>query len=145
MTERIKRLINRKNKRDVMTFIWNSVGSLLDVNECIVIEVRKIKRSDEQNSKLHAMLGDIAKQKTFSGKQRSIEEWKAIFVSGHAMATNRDVEMVIGLEGEVINLRESTAKMSVSRANSLIEYISAWAADNDVKFMEHRKFAGWIK
>lgn len=25
MTERIKRLINRKNKRDVMTFIWNSV------------------------------------------------------------------------------------------------------------------------
>ena len=40
--------------------------------------------------------------------------------------------MVIGLEGEVINLRESTAQMSVKRLASLIEYVQAWAVENDV-------------
>jgi len=57
--------------------------------------------------------------------------------------------MAIGLEGEVINLRESTAKMSVSRFakmsvsrfSSLIECISAWGAENDVKFTEPRQKA----
>ena len=40
--------------------------------------------------------------------------------------------MVIGIEGEVINLRESTAQMSVKRLASLIEYVQAWAVENDV-------------
>lgn len=44
--------------------------------------------------------------------------------------------MEIGLEGEVINLRESTAHMSVRRLASLIEYVQAWAASNDVVLNE---------
>ena len=45
-----------------------------------------------------------------------------IMVSAHKIATGGKAEMVIGLEGEVINLRESTAQMSVQRLASLIEY-----------------------
>ena len=48
--------------------------------------------------------------------------------SGHSIATNQPVDIVVGLEGELVNLRESTAKMTVERANSLMEYISAYAA-----------------
>ena len=36
-------------------------------------------------------------------------------------------------------LRESTAKMSVRRLSSLIDYISAWGAENNVKFTEPRQ------
>ena len=137
MTERFKRRIDIKNKRDVMKLAWEFAGELLKYNKTIFVEVRSITRSDEQNKKLHAMLGDIAKQKTFNGKPLNIEQWKMIFVSGHKIATGENAEMAIGLEGEIINLRESTAKMSVSRLSSLIEYISAWGANNDVKFTEH--------
>ena len=140
MTERFKRRIDIKNKRDVMMLAWEFAGELLKSNQTIFVEVRSMVRSDEQNEKLHAMLGDISKQKTFNGKTLNIEQWKMIFVSGHKIATGGCAEMAIGLEGEVINLRESTAKMSVRRLSSLIDYISAWGAENDVKFTEpHQK------
>ncbi|PIT43392.1 recombination protein NinB [Snodgrassella alvi] len=138
MTERFKRRINKKNKRDVMRLAWEFSGELLNAHDEIFIEVRSITRSDDQNAKLHAMLGDIAKQKTFNGKKLSIEQWKMIFVSGHRIATGGQAEMAIGLEGEIINLRESTAQMGVKRMASLIEYITAWGAENDVKFTDRR-------
>lgn len=140
MTERFKRKINKNNKRDVMKIAWDYTGELLNAHDAIFIEVRGVTRSDEQNAKLHAMLGDIAKQKTFSGKKLTIEQWKMIFVSGHRIATGGQAEMAIGLEGEIINLRESTAQMGVKRMASLIEYITAWGAENDVKFKDWRKY-----
>lgn len=140
MTDRFKRRVDLKNKRNVMALAWDAAGELLKSNNSIFVEVRSINRSDEQNAKLHAMLGDIAKQKTFNGKNLSIEQWKMVFVSGHRIATGGESEMAIGLEGEVINLRESTAKMSIKRLSSLIEYITAWAAENGVKFKDWKKY-----
>ena len=97
-------------------------------------------RSLEQNSKLHALLSDISKQCEFNGQKRDIDTWKMIMVSAHKIATGGKAEMVIGLEGEVINLRESTAQMSVQRLASLIEYITAWGAENGVKFNDALRF-----
>lgn len=134
MTQKFKRFITRDNKRDVMRLAYEMAGTLLQACDKVVVEVREKKRSDEQNAKLHAMLGDIAKQKTFNGQKLSIEQWKMIFVSGHRIATGGSAQMAIGLEGEVINLRESTAQMGVRRTASLIEYIRAWAAGNGVEF-----------
>lgn len=132
MSDKFYRIITRDNRRNVMALAWEASGTLLASQESIVVEVRGKKRSDEQNAKLHAMLSDIAKQKTFNGQKLGIDQWKTVFVSGHRIATGGQAEMAIGLEGEVINLRESTAKMSVRRLASLIEYIEAWATDNGV-------------
>jgi len=52
-------------------------------------------------------------------------------VSGHALATGRQVEVVEGLEGEPVNIRESTALMTVGRLNSLIEYVQAWISEHE--------------
>lgn len=130
------RVITRDNRRNVMTLAWELTGKMLEAQESICIEVREKKRTDEQNAKLHAMLADVAAQKTFGGKKLNIDQWKMIFVSGHKIATGGEAEMAIGLEGEVINLRESTAKMSVRRLASLIEYVQAWAAENGVEFRQ---------
>ena len=97
-------------------------------------------RSLEQNSKLHALLSDISKQCEFNGQKRDIDTWKMIMVSSHKIATGGKAEMVIGLEGEVINLRESTAQMSVQRLASLIEYTTAWGVENGVKFNDKWEF-----
>ena len=134
MTQKFKRFITRDNRRDVMRLAYEVAGTLLLASDKVVVEVREKTRTDEQNAKLHAMLGDIAKQKTFNGQKLSIDQWKMIFVSGHRIATGGTAEMAIGLEGEVINLRESTARMGVRRLASLIEYIQAWAAGNGVEF-----------
>ena len=119
-----------------MQAAWETVGVLLEANDTVCIEVRERKRSDEQNALLHAMLTEVSRKLEFNGKKLSVDVWKLVFVSAHAIATGKPAEMVIGLEGEVINLRESTAQMSVKRLSSLIEYIHAYCADKGMVFGE---------
>lgn len=91
-------------------------------------------RNLDQNAKFHAIVGDIAKSGLqWGGKPRTAAQWKVLLVSGHAAATNEGSEMVPGLEGEFVNLRESTALMSKKRSASLIEYALAFCAMNDVR------------
>ena len=113
-----------------------------DEKKPLVVRIAPMTRTLEQNSKLHAMLSDISKQCEFHGKKRDIDTWKAIFVSAHKIATGGQAEMAIGLEGEVINLRESTAQMSVKRLASLITYIEAWGIQNGVHFNDRWGFWG---
>ena len=133
-TQKFKRFITQVNKRDVMRLAWETVGTLLEAHDVVCVEVREKKRSDEQNALLHAMLTEVSRKLEFNGKKLSVDEWKLVFVSAHAIATGKPAEMVIGLEGEVINLRESTAQMSVKRLSSLIEYIHAYCADKGMVF-----------
>lgn len=91
------------------------------------------RRNGEQNAKFHAMCGDLAKAGIpWAGKPRTAEQWKVLLVSGHAMATKHGAEIVPGLEGEFVNIRESTALMSVQRSSSLIEYAAAFMAAHEV-------------
>lgn len=134
MTDKLIRKFGAENKRPIMMQAWEFAGCLIEAGKRVQVTIEPITRSMEQNAKLHAMLTDIAMQKTWNDKKLNVEQWKMLFVSGHRLATDGNAEMAIGLEGEVVNLRESTAKMSVSRCASLIEYIQAWAAMNDVRF-----------
>jgi hypothetical protein len=91
-------------------------------------------RTLDQNSKFHAICGDIAKSGIeFAGKKRTDNQWKVLLVSGHAVATGEEAEIIPGLENEFVNIRESTALMSVKRGASLIEYSLAWCAANGVR------------
>lgn len=107
----------------------------------MVVSIGQPTRSSEQNSMLHPLLTDIANQKEWMGKKRTILQWKVIMVSAHSIATGEPAEMVIGLEGEVVNLRESTAAMSKKRFSSLVDYVLAWGAMNGVKFSEPERNA----
>lgn len=98
-------------------------------------------RTQEQNALLHPLLNDISRQAEWMGKKRSMIQWKTIMVSAHAIATGQPAEMVIGIEGEVVNLRESTAAMSVKRFSSLVDYVLAWGAQNGVMFSDQLEAA----
>lgn len=133
-TQKFTRIITRQNKRDVMMLVWEAAGKLLEANDSIYVEVREKTRTLEQNAKLHAMLSDIAQQATYQGDRMDIDGWKNLFVSGHTIATKEPYKLVMGLEGELVNVRERTSKMGVRRLASLIEYVGAWAAENGVVF-----------
>ena len=91
-------------------------------------------RSLDQNAMLHAMCGQLSKCLEFAGAKRTLEQWKILLISGHAIATKHGADMLPGLEGEWVNLRESSASMTVQRLNSLIEYALAYGAQHGVKF-----------
>lgn len=98
-----------------------------------VAEIKERTRTSDQNAALHAMLSDIAKQKEWAGKKRTLDDWKAIMVSAHRVALQQAGEVVPGIEGEFVQLRKSTAAMGVRELASLIDYVSAWCAANDVR------------
>ena len=95
-----------------------------------IVVVQEPTRSLEQNAKLHAILQELDGKEWF-GKPRTALEWKVLLVSGHSIATGRAAEIVPGIEGELVSIRESTAQMTVGRLSSLIEYITAWRTQHE--------------
>lgn len=93
------------------------------------VVVKEPTRNLEQNAKFHAICSDLAKMGVqWAGKRRTAEQWKVLLVSGHAVATKEGAEIIPGLEGEFVNIRESTALMSKKRSSSLIQYSEAFLA-----------------
>lgn len=114
-----------------------ALAAVAEAEDGMVVEVKEKSRTTDQNAKFHALCSDIARSgMTWANKRRSADEWKVLLVSGHATATKEGSEMVPGLEGEFINIRESTALMSVRRGASLIEYTLAFMAQNNIRTKE---------
>lgn len=117
----------------VAAFQWiKAVG----FGKAYILEVKEFTRTVEQNAKLHALFGELSHQAKWADSKLTAEQWKVLMISAHTIATKEPCRMVIGIEGEVVNLRESSAQMSVARMISLIEYIHAWGAQNGVVFKD---------
>lgn len=115
----------------------NAIAALRSAAEGSAITVGPATRSLDQNAKFHAICTDIANSHMkWAGKRRAADEWKVLLVSGHTKATAGEVEFVPGLEGEFVNIRESTAQMSVARAASLITYALAFCDSNGIHLTE---------
>ncbi len=99
-----------------------------------LVTLSELTRTLEQNAKFHAICSDFARAGfEWAGKKRTAEQIKVLLVSGHATATKEGAEMIPGLEGEFVNIRESTALMSKRRGASLLESAQAMAAMHGIR------------
>ena len=115
----------------------NAIRAIRSAPDGYSASVSEPKRSVDQNAKFHAIVSDIARSPMkWAGKTRTPEEWKILLISGHAVATQSAGEVIPGLEGEFVAIRESSASMGVRRAASLIEYCLAFAAANGIELIE---------
>lgn len=111
-----------------------AVQCVREAPEHWTVTVSPPKRTGDQNAKFHAICTALAHSDVqWAGKRRTASEWKVLLVSGHATATKEATEVVPGLEGEFINIRESTALMSKQRGASLIDYAEAFCALHGVQ------------
>jgi hypothetical protein len=93
------------------------------------IEVKEPKRSDEQNDRLWAMLGDISRQATINGKRYDPDAWKCIFMK----AMGREAQFLPTLDGNSFfptGFRSSD--LSVREMSDLQTFMEAWAAENNI-------------
>lgn len=118
----------------------NAMAALIKASDHSVVTIGPAKRSSEQNAKLHAILTDLARSPlTWAGKRRTVDEWKALVISAHSVATKSGGEVIPGIEGEFVAIRESSANMTVGRAASLITYLIAFCDTNGVELKETRR------
>jgi len=130
MKKKVFKLVHDEARRRALEAV-----TLADDGDMVVVSGPL--RNLEQNAKFHAICSDLEKSgHRFRGKPRTAAQWKLILVSGHAVATGiygaDGFEVIEGIEGETINLRESTAEMERSRASSLIEYAVAYCAMHEI-------------
>lgn len=142
MSERLTiRLFNAQQGYKAFKDAWQTIKAWLTAEHRLVLSVKPETRSLSQNAHFHALCGDIAASGIpWAGKHRTATEWKVLLVSGHAVATKQGSDMVPGLEGEFLNLRESTAHMSIARASSLIEYTLAFCAAHEVPIRDAQQW-----
>lgn len=118
----------------------NAMAAIRTAPDGYRVTIAAPQRSNDQNAKFHAILSDLAASPVkWAGKRRTLEEWKAIVISGHAVATGTAGEVIPGMEGEFVAIRESSARMGVARAASLITYLLAFCDSNGVELIETRK------
>lgn len=122
----------------------NALAAVRNAPANYVVTVAERTRTTDQNAKFHAMLTDLARSPTtWAGKRRTVDEWKALVISGHAVATQQPGEVIPGLEGEFVAIRESSARMGVKRAASLIDYLEAFCVSNGVVLRDTQN-GGWL-
>ena len=110
------------------------IQQLQEAPEGYYVSIQPPTRSLQQNAYFHDLCGEIAKAGVhWMGKPRTAAQWKVLLISGHGIATGHGAEVVAGLEGEIVNIRESSASMGIGRLNSLIDYTLALCAEHDVK------------
>lgn len=118
----------------------NAIAAIMEALDGFIVTISPKHRSNDQNAMFHAICSDVEKSgHKFLGKPRKASVWKVLFISGHAAATDEGSEVVPGLEGEFVNIRESSALMSMQRAASLITYTLAYCDTNQIPLNETRK------
>jgi len=125
-------LINPQVRANAMEAVRNAPANW-------VVTIKEPTRRTVQNNMLHALLEDMARSGfKWDGEARTALEWKNLCVSGHTIATGLPAKFTRGLEGELLNVRESTANMGVARASSLISYVIAFCDMNAIPLTRTR-------
>lgn len=127
MSEKIVSCLNEQTRHRM-------AQAFVDAPDGWFMTLQPATRSLDQNALLHALFGHLAKQAKWHGRVLNAVQWKTLMISAHAIATGLGADMVPGLEGEWVNIRESSAQMGVGRMSSLIEYVFAWGANNGVRW-----------
>lgn len=102
------------------------------------IEFKAAKRTIPQNSRLWAMLSDVARQLPWHGIKLSPSDWKLIFLD----ALKREVRMVPNIDGNgFVNLGRSSSDLSKEEMGGLMDLISEFGARHGVVFHEQEAAA----
>jgi hypothetical protein len=131
MTERQRfTLLEPVQAHKIITLqLWPLLKSMLMAGQRVVVEIKPETRTLAQNSRLWAMLTDVAKQVNWYGRKLSQEEWKHVFT---ASLSKQDV--VPGIDGGFVVLGKSTSKMTKPEMSELQQLIEAFGAQQGVRF-----------
>lgn len=107
------------------------------IDKCPHCAKTLVVRSHEQNAKLHAMITEIASQKQWAGQWLDAETWKRLLVAAYERANGGAPTILPSIDGNGIDMiYRRTHRMSKQEMSELIEYVTAWAADNGIECRE---------
>lgn len=127
-------LHNAQTGHAAYTALWQQIKSHLMAGQKMVVEVKEMTRSVEQNAKLHATLSDIARQVEWAGKHRDVDTWKRLLTAAWLRARGESVEILPAVDGHGVDVVfRRTSSLTVKECAELLEFVQAWAAEQGVR------------
>jgi hypothetical protein len=100
-----------------------------------VCVVRPPNRSKDQNALLHDALTDISKQVEWKGQRLNVITWKRLCVAAWLREIGEAYDLIPALDGNGFDvIYEHTSDLNVSQMKSLLDWVSAFGAENGVTF-----------
>jgi len=136
-------VLRPENARSRMKAAWEFSRAYLELGLVVKLELSECKptRSLEQNSRLWALLHDVARQVKWQVDGRetylSPEDWKDVFTA----ALRKGQRVSPGIEGGFVMLGARTSKMTVGEMVELQTLIEAFGAQHGVVFGDMEKVA----
>jgi hypothetical protein len=127
-------LIDPQQATTLMQNLWPKVKTALAAGKKLTLEVKDAGRSNEQNEKFHAIIGDIAKQAQHMGAKWDSETWKRLLVDKYCRETGLNSQIMANLDNDgLVQLGFQTRKFSKEQASEFVEFLLAWCAENGVE------------
>jgi len=96
------------------------------------------KRTAGQNARMWAMLTDVAQQATHHGNRYTADQWKILFMH----ACGQEVQFLPGLDGKTfVPWGQRSSDLTKEEMTDLMEFISAWGAENGITFHDSEQVA----
>lgn len=99
-----------------------------------IANYRPPTRSNEQNSKMWAMLSDVARAKP-EGRSLTTDKWKSLFMD--AIGIPADWEP--GINGGVVNVGYRSSRLTKEQMSDMIEQMYAYGAEHGVEWSEPKQ------
>lgn len=107
------------------------------------IVIKDLDRSSDQNRALHAMLTDIANQVEHAGKKWDVLIWKRLLTAAWLREAGDQPQMIPAVDGHGFDvIYERTSKLTVKQCASLLEWITAFAAEHQVRLTQKDHWNG---
>lgn len=115
----------------------------LDLSKPRKVAISEEDRTAEQNAKLHAMLADIARQVEHAGQKWNVLIWKRLCTAAWLREEGENATMIPALDGNGFDvIYEKTSKLGVKKCASLIEWVQAFGAENQVRWTQKDHWEG---
>lgn len=103
------------------------------------VEIKGPRRTLDQNAKMHAMIGDIAKQHQHAGRTLSVKQWKVLLMVALGL---EQVEWIPSLDddGDPVPVGTSTGELSIAQCSDMIELLYAKGATWGVIWTEPERW-----
>lgn len=125
----------------LMKHLWPKVKEALAAGRKLTLEIKDAGRSNEQNEKFHAIIGDIAKQAQHMGAKWSAEDWKRMLVWQYCKDNQLDCGKIVpslDMTG-VVQLGMQTRKFTKEQASEFVAFLICWCDQNGIELNDDSK------
>ena len=112
-----------------LTRLWPQIKAALQAGHKLELNIKREKRSLDQNALFWSVLTDLSKQVDWYGNRLTPEEWKIMLT-----ASMKQQKTLPGINGGFVVVGASTSQMTKDEMGELITIAHAFGDEKEVKW-----------